>query len=286
MDRLNLLNNCFIFFEQNKGGYHWISSCFCNPWFNVLLNIKDHQTPDSIPETLEAIEKDDFIHGWLMFDPQHGFLGKEKMDSTMIQYCDSYVWLLNMASTYMACAAEKTLNDLDFHMHYHLQKERVNNWKHQFGKENEPWHTTINADTTENDKLPEWFVWVAKWFLSGLNGPFGTVDKIPNLISSNFIRTKKKRKKSKVTFQHIGDNLLPNMDCTFFQQMDGHNCRVHCVLFMVDLVLSQVDQTWHLKEEQKGYLPYQIVLGSSLVDKKLLKKGELQSHLNCLYIQF
>ena len=110
----------------------------------------------------------------------------------MIQYCDSYAWLLNMASTYMACAAEKTLNDLDFHMHYHLQKERVNSWKHLFGKVNESWHTTINANSVKNDKLPEWFVWVGKWFLNGLNGLFGTVDKVPSLITTNFIRRKKK----------------------------------------------------------------------------------------------
>ena len=42
MDQLSLLNNCFIFFEQNKGGIYWISSCLCNPWFYVLLNIKEH----------------------------------------------------------------------------------------------------------------------------------------------------------------------------------------------------------------------------------------------------
>ena len=39
-NQANLLCKRFIFFEQNLGDSHWVSSVMCNPWVSVLLDIK------------------------------------------------------------------------------------------------------------------------------------------------------------------------------------------------------------------------------------------------------
>jgi hypothetical protein len=34
---------------------------------------------DSLPEAIDGIELDDFIHGWMMFDPYHSFCNEAEL---------------------------------------------------------------------------------------------------------------------------------------------------------------------------------------------------------------
>jgi len=82
MNRLGLLNNRFLFFEQNVNGVHWTSSAMCNPWLYGLQGIKESFKPDCIPKALESLEFSDFIHGWLFFNPTHGFISESEMSES------------------------------------------------------------------------------------------------------------------------------------------------------------------------------------------------------------
>lgn len=62
----------FLFFHQNLDNSHWMISCMCNPWF-FLFKDKKRFSPDSLPEAIEGIAINEFIHGWLMFDPFYNF---------------------------------------------------------------------------------------------------------------------------------------------------------------------------------------------------------------------
>jgi len=125
MNHSGLLTNRFLFFEQNVNGSHWNSSAMCNPWLYVLQDIKTLLKTDCIPEILEPLEFSDFIHGWLFFDPMSGFITKWAMTETKKINWDCYVWLLNMAASYQSAAYEKTLVNLDYGMHLHLQKKSM-----------------------------------------------------------------------------------------------------------------------------------------------------------------
>ena len=70
----------------------------------------------------------------------------------------------------------------------------------------------------------------------------------------------------------IPKNFVPHSSCTAFIQRDSHNCGVCCLLFMIDFLLSQVDQTWQLLVSKNGILPQDIKLGTGLVDWNVLKK--------------
>ena len=95
----SLLSKCFLFFKQNVKNYHWISSCMCNPWFSVL-QYKNNLPGVEIPSNLEMMDADEFIHGWLMFDPMKGFVKDANMTEELKRFRDIYVWLLNMSALY------------------------------------------------------------------------------------------------------------------------------------------------------------------------------------------
>ena len=105
----SLLFNSTIKIRQNLGSSHWVSSLMCNPWVSVLQDIKLYQEADTIPEILENFGEDNFIHGWLMFDPLSGFISESKRDSRLKQCHNCYVWLLNMAASYQQHCMRKLL---------------------------------------------------------------------------------------------------------------------------------------------------------------------------------
>jgi len=80
---------------------------------------------DELPEVLENMGSDDFIHGFLVFNPQHGFVEEENMTDKDCQFRDAYTWLMNMALHYHDCLCEDTLKYLDFRMHCSLQMHLV-----------------------------------------------------------------------------------------------------------------------------------------------------------------
>jgi len=111
----------------------------------------------------------------------------------------------------------------------------------------------VNQPSTEEtdriDGAPTWFLWVTKWFLNGLNGPFGKLLKLPENIITALYPSKKKIQYDKMVA--IGNNLSPSPACYAYKQNDDYNCGVCCLLFMIDLIL-QVDQTWQLKKTRMG----------------------------------
>lgn len=70
-----LLFKRFVFFDQNEGNQHWINTCLCNPWFILLKDWKENNVT-GIPSALDQLQDNDFVHGWVMFDPLHGFINK------------------------------------------------------------------------------------------------------------------------------------------------------------------------------------------------------------------
>src|SRR6478672_1254997 len=92
---------------------------------------------------------------------------------------DGYIWLMNMASHYYDCEAEDQLKYIDFKMHIFLCKTHITKWRHKFNVEATVWKQYLEDPNEGKEDIPFWFVWVAKWFMHGLNGPFGSVSLIP-----------------------------------------------------------------------------------------------------------
>ena len=92
----DILFKQFLFFHQNIDNNPWMISCMCNPWF-FLFKEKKKFTPDSLPEAIEAIEINEFIHGWLMFDPFYRFWSEAALFNKMVAKRDLCIWCLNMA---------------------------------------------------------------------------------------------------------------------------------------------------------------------------------------------
>ena len=111
--RRSLLQNQFLFFEQNEEKKHWTSSCICNPWFSVL-QWKKNKPGAELTEALEALDVNQYINGWLMFDPQKGYIKEKVMNAKYKKFRDVNVWLLNMASLYEDCCIEDTFQNLNF----------------------------------------------------------------------------------------------------------------------------------------------------------------------------
>ena len=68
MTKIMILEKQFIIIIQNIGQTHWVTSCYCNPWFTMAKHMKKSST--SVSEVL--LNMDEFAHGWLMFDPLKG----------------------------------------------------------------------------------------------------------------------------------------------------------------------------------------------------------------------
>ena len=171
-------------------------------------------------------------------------------------------------------------------MYFHLQKCSINTWKHLFGKNNEKWQHVLSDDDENEDEMPAWFQWVAQWFFNGLNGPFGRVNYIPDDMIRSFYPTDF----SKIlrNLGGIPKNLVPYPSCTAFIQRESHNCGICCLLFMIDFLLSQVDQTWQLPVAKKGILQQNNKLGTDFVNQNILKAQQmsLQGYLDILFLVF
>jgi hypothetical protein len=287
----SLLFKRFIFFEQNVNRNHWVSTCLCNPWY-FLLQYYKREKKNEIPEDLEGLDEDDFIHGFLMFDPQIGFIAEKDMDEKKKQQRNLYVWLMNLASFYYDAKSEGTLGELDFHMHCHLKREMVDSWKSRFNIKGFDWEAYM-TDTNEfkENMPPDWFVFVAKWFMHGLNGPFGKITFFSKPYLSNIFKNSSKKAGKK--FLPIRPNLIPGPSSVSFKQDDSCNCGVCCCLFMFDLVITQIAVSWIASLSDNGELPSSIQFGSSILSKTkcdalvlMATNFNLQKHLNSLYKLF
>src|SRR5690349_11942255 len=83
--------------------------------------------------------------------------------------------------------------------------------------------------------MPSWFLWVSKWFMHGLNRPFGSVSQIPSIFLPHPVVQKDL---SCVELYEVY-NLYPNNDSISFTQNDAWNCRVCCqILFLTWLSVN------------------------------------------------
>ena len=156
-----------------------------------------------------------------------------------------------MAASYQSAAYEKTLSNLDYGMHFHLQKKSMKKWSHFFIRDGKKQVSQPSTEETDQiDGAPTWFLWVSQWFLNGLNRPFGKLLKLPENIIAALYPSKKNTQYDKMVA--IGKNLSPSPACYVYKQNDDYNCGVRCLLFMIDLVITQVDQTWQLKKIRMG----------------------------------
>ena len=110
---------------------HWVSSCLCNPWYFILQYYKREKSED-LTENIEKLDENDFIHGFLMFDPQHGFQTNDTMTNLDRHHCDVYVWMMKLASLYHDAHNEDTWKELDYKMHMNFKQEADTNWKDKF----------------------------------------------------------------------------------------------------------------------------------------------------------
>ena len=152
-----------------------------------------------------------------MFDPK-GFINKNKMDAPFKKFRDVYVWLLNMAALYKDCCIEDTFQNLDFFAHYFLQKQRINKWTYMFTNDEIKWDVAMNSETASEKNIhPVDFVWICKWFMHGLNGPFGSVSSNLVAIAKTFFKSNSAAKKT--SSNCIKDNLQPNKQSLLFSKM-------------------------------------------------------------------
>lgn len=55
-------------------------------------------------------------------------------------------------------------------MHCHLRREMVDSWKVWFNIKGFDWDAYMTKENeVKENKPPDWFIWVAKWFINGLN---------------------------------------------------------------------------------------------------------------------
>jgi hypothetical protein len=208
-----------------------------------------------------------------------GFTPEDKMTSEKKKFRDIYVWFLNMASLYEDCCAENTFNKLDFSAHYFLQKRKIKKWSIKFTHDPVIWDDAKEMEeAARNGGLSPNVYWACKWFLNGLNGPFGNV----SLYSHDLIATilKNDNVATTVSSNQIKNNLLPNKNSISFVQDDIVNCGVCCLLFMYNLVTTQHNVSWRIPMNKDGTLPDSIVFGTSTFG---LKGSVMQEQLNLIY---
>ena len=133
MSKPRLLEKRFIIFQYYENNCHFVTSILCNPWFMIANNMKNRSKSGS-QWTDTIANLDEFVHGWLMFDPMKGFLSDKDMTEDTYQQRNMFVWLMNLAALYHECSVEKTLMLLDYKMHLYLKPEEMNDWAKHFNK--------------------------------------------------------------------------------------------------------------------------------------------------------
>lgn len=181
---------------------------------------------------------------------------------------------MNMLVVYRDAKKDKqAFGHLDFLMHFHLQKHKMAKWKHMFDADPAFWEVMKEKENRkQTESLPHWFTFVFTWFATGLSGPFGTVSTFTAQFVESFWNNDFKT--SVLNFHSIQKYLEPSPESFVFTQNDSHNCGVCCLIFMIDLVCSQVSNTWNVKPTAKGEtMPPKIQFGSTFL--KLSGKEQL-----------
>ena len=78
MSKPRLLEKRVIIFCYYENECHSVTSILCNPWFMIANNMKNRSKSGSqLTDTIANL--DEFVHGWLMFDPMQGFLSDKDL---------------------------------------------------------------------------------------------------------------------------------------------------------------------------------------------------------------
>ncbi|HEY9297610.1 MAG TPA: hypothetical protein VIQ31_14830, partial [Phormidium sp.] len=284
---IQLLEKRFIFFIKNVRADHWVTTCLCNPWYFMAKEMK--RSGSALTDVIENM--DEFVHGWLMFDPLHGFLPSMNLKDSMKKERDMFIWLMNMAALYTDCSFERTLFNFDFQMHLFLRHDTMQNWitrfnhSEKFYKAAEKTLAEIKAKTElETAK----FQAVAKWFIHGLSGPFGVVSGVRTLNSARLGYPH-------VPYEDLSHpmNITPPPSSFAFVQKDSHNCGVCCLLFIMDFLVTQATKSWKISVDPSESHLVCSDLGAALLlpsirDHQLSDRAELQiqGQLKVLYTLF
>ena len=124
-----------------------------------------------------------------------------------------------------------------------------------------------------------WFTFVVKWFVNGLHGPFGTVSNFSNpFVKAFFNNDAELLNLNRIPLPPF---LYANQESLAFIQPkhDKVNCRICCVLFMINLVSSQVANSWLGPLQWNGSLPTNISFGSTFVKNRLLTVVDSITHI-------
>src|SRR5687767_10476282 len=90
--------------------------------------------------------------------------------------------------------------------------------------------------------VPYSFLWVVKWFIFGLDGPFGKVSGCDT--ESCIYKFVLDNLKCHNSSQAIFHTLKPHASSLIFQQYDYVNCSPSCVMFVYDMLITQTFQSW------------------------------------------
>ena len=131
-----------------------------------------------------------------------------------------FVWLMNLAALYHKCSVEKTLMLLDYKMHLYLKPEEMNDWAKHFNNsedfQQESEHQLFRIAAASSSLISAQVEMVIKWFINGLQGPFGGVGgiKTKNLATlGHFINP-----------SFYPTNIVPPPTSFAIQQNDTWNC--------------------------------------------------------------
>jgi hypothetical protein len=144
----------------------------------------------------------------------------------------------------------------------------------------------------EYKNLPHWFTFVVKWFVHGLNGPFGSFRNLSKKFLKAFYSNDVEL--AKVVWKPMPSFLLPSSNVLTFKQNDKVNCGICCLLFLIDPVASQADTSWEVPSNDPSPFPSSIKFGSMFFNLDAMKKDGkekakdtfLQQHLLTLYHVF
>lgn len=118
-----LLEKLFIFFIKNMRANHWETTVLCIPWYIMAKAMKKNRS--TLTDVIENM--DEFVLGWLMFDPLHGFLPSLNLIEEFTKEQDMFIWLMNLAAMYTNCNFENTLFNFNFQMHLFLKTDTLQN---------------------------------------------------------------------------------------------------------------------------------------------------------------
>ena len=140
--------------------------------------------------------------------------------------------------------------------------------------------------------MPLWYTFVLKWFLNGLNGLFGVIKHFSDMSLDKFYKNNVEVAANE--WRPVSRCILPNPKSISFVQRDTVNCGVCSLLFMVNLIVSQVEQFWEVTSNAGERLPTFPMLGTTFCKKTLIDdynnrkiwSQELQANLKTIYEVF